>query len=329
MKKEFQTTKEKFSLGLKEIWTGLDNKEEISSKQKFIYWFFQALQIVKKSPVAFLMTILTISVTLLIFTSYLMIVGNLSNFLETSHTNLQVSVFLKDGMPEGILNTLQSAIKKIDGVDKVEHWSKNDAMNYFKEVMPENSVLLDDLDDANPLPESLEIFLKKDANTKQFLVILKKILADNRNIEQIQYDSGYASKLLKIISEFKVLSMGGLFLILIVSGFIISNTIKLSLWQQQREIEIMKFIGADYNQLRVPYMINGAIQGIFGSVLSIIIARFVFTMMKEVVVKSNLLTWGEVSLSFINFFHILCILFVGLIIGIFASYFTVKKFDEI
>ncbi len=328
MEKDFQTTKEKFSLGLKEIWKGLEYKKSTSRKEMFKYWIFQSLEIAKKTPIAFLMTIVTISVTLFVFTVYLMLIGNLNELLETSHSNLQISVFLRDGIPEGISTALKANIEKLDGVDKVEHWSKDDAMKYFKKIMPENSSILDDLGDVNPLPESLEIFLEKGSNTKHFLVILNKMLTDNRNVEQIQYDSGYASKLLKLMSEFKSLSFCGFCLIFIVSGFIISNTIKLSLWKQQREIEIMKLVGADYNQLRAPYIINGAIQGILGGILSIIMAKIILVIMKGIIVKSDLLSWAETSISFISFFNFILILFVGFGVGVIASYFTVKNFDE-
>ena len=327
--KNFQTTQEKFTLGLKEIWDQLDKISLISKKEKFLNWFLQSMEIVKKTPIVFLMTILTISVTLFIFSSYLMFVNNLDNFLSSSHSNLQVSIYLKDGIKTPEMKALNEKIKNIDSVDRVEYLSKKDAMKYFKEIMPENSAILDGLGEVNPLPASFEVYLKSESDTKSFLLKLKKLLKGNDNIDQIQYDLGYASKILEMLKEFRVLSVFGFILILIVSGFIISNTIRLSLWSQQREIEVMKLVGADFNQLRMPYIINGAVQGILGGILAIFILKIVSSIIKNVVLKSDFLVWVEKSISFITFGDCILILFLGFVIGTLASFITVKNFDEI
>lgn len=329
IEKSFQTSKEKYTLGLKDIWSELEKKVVLSNKEKFLYWVYQSAEIVKKTPIIFCMTIITISVTLFIFSSYLMFVNNLDNFLSSSHSNLQVSIFLKDSIKKSKLNTLQASIKDINEVDRLEYLSKEDAMVYFKEIMPENSAILDGLGDVNPLPASLEVYLKSGSDTKRFLVVLKKMLKDDTDIDQIQYDLGYASKILEVLKEFRILSVFGFILILLVSGFIISNTVRLSLWEQRREIEVMKLVGADYNQLRMPYIINGAVQGLLGGALAIIILSVVSSIVKKVVLKSDFLVWVEKSISFITFIDCLLILFLGLIIGMFASFFTVKNFDEI
>ena len=327
--KNFQTTQEKFTLGLKDIWDGLDKISLISKKEKFLNWFLQSMEIVKKTPIVFLMTILTISVTLFIFSSYLMFVNNLDNFLSSSHSNLQVSIYLNDGIRKTDLKTLRDNIKNIEDVDRVDYLSKKDAMKYFKEIMPENSAILDGLRDVNPLPASLEVYLKAESDTKNFLLKLKKMLKGDENIDQIQYDLGYASKILEMLKEFRVLSVFGFILILVVSGFIISNTIRLSLWSQQREIEVMKLVGADFNQLRMPYIINGAVQGILGGFFAIFILSIVSSIVKNVVLKSDFLVWIEKSISFISFGDCVLILFLGFVIGTLASFITVKNFDEI
>lgn len=329
IEKNFKTSNEKFTLGLKDIWSDLENKVPLTKKEKFLYWFMQSIEISKKTPLIFLMTILTISVTLFVFSAYLMFVNNLDNFLASSHSNLQVSVFLKDKIKKSELKELKNNINNIGDVERIDYLSKDDAMVYFREIMPENSAILDGIEDINPLPASLEVYLKSGSDTKRFLIVLKKMLKGNDNIDQIQYDLGYASKILEVLQEFRVLSFFGFILILVVSGFIISNTIRLSLWEQRREIEVMKLVGADYNQLRMPYVINGAIQGIFGGILAIIILKIVSSIIKNIVLKSDFLVWVEKSIIFISFFDCMLILFLGLIVGVLASFFTVKNFDEI
>ena len=329
IEKNFQTTNEKFTIGLKEIWEDLEKKPIVSKKEKFLYWFFQSLEIIKKTPIIFLMTILTISVSLFIFSSYLMFVNNLDNFLSSSHSNLQVSIYLKDSIKKSDLKALSENIRNIENVDRVDYLSKKAAMKYFKEIMPENSAILDGLGEANPLPASLEVYLKSESDTKNFLLKLKKMLKGDENVDQIQYDLGYASKILEMLKEFRMLSIFGFILILIVSGFIISNTIRLSLWSQQREIEVMKLVGADFNQLRMPYVINGAVQGFLGCFLAIIILSIVSSIIKNVFLKSDFLVWVEKSISFITFGDCVLILFLGFVIGTLASFITVKNFDEI
>ncbi|MGI6680517.1 MAG: cell division protein FtsX [Bdellovibrionota bacterium] len=329
IEEKFQKSNEKFTLGLKDIWKDLEKKFTITKKEKFLYWVMQSVEIAKKTPVIFLMAILTISFTLFIFSSYLMLVNNLDNFLSSSHSNLQVSIYLKDRIKGKELVKLKSDISAIKDVERIEYLSKKDAMIYFKEIMPENSAILDGLGDINPLPASLEVYLKSKSDTKHFLVALKKMLKGNRNIEEIQYDLGYASKILDVLKEFRIISILGFILILIVSGFIISSTIRLSLWAQQREIEVMKLVGADYNQLRMPYIINGGTQGLLGGVLAIFILSFVSTVIKNVVLKSDFLVWVEKSISFLTFLDCVLILFLGLLIGMLASFFTVRNFDEV
>ncbi len=143
------------------------------------------------------------------------ILNNLDNFLSSSHSNLQVSIYLKDSIKKSDLKALSENIRNIENVDRVDYLSKKAAMKYFKEIMPENSAILDGLGEANPLPASLEVYLKSESDTKNFLLKLKKMLKGDENVDQIQYDLGYASKILEMLKEFRMLSIFGFILILI------------------------------------------------------------------------------------------------------------------
>lgn len=329
IEKGFQKSKEKFSLGLKEIWKGLENKKEDSKKQIAKSMFLQSMTIAKKTPIIYAMTIVTIATCFFIFALYLLLTRNLNETLENSHKDLQISVYFKDNASNRDIKQLSSHVMQIDDVEKIEFLSKKDAMNYFKKIMPQNSSVLEGLEDEeNPFPASIEVFLKKNASKKNTVSIIKKMTKDKDFVDEIIYNSGYAKKILETIHEFRTISRIGFLLILLIAGFIIFNTIKLSMLNQQREIQIMKLIGANLFQLRMPYIINGGLQGLLGGFCSIILLYIFSLSLKAMLVKSLLLSWIENSILFLGFWDWILILFVGFLLGILSSFITVRRFDE-
>ena len=218
-----------------------------------------------------LASITSISAVLMILGIILILILSINNFvLDTTTKFDQIQVFLEDDLEDETLNVIEEVTRDNEGVVSIMFQSKEQALELFKSDWGDQAYLLEGLEDKNPLPDSYIIQVESLEYAENVVNSIKTL----DGVEEVKYDKDVIDKLIMLADYIR---FGGIIVIAVlvfVSVFIISNTIKLTVASRRREINIMKYVGATNNYIRGPFIIEGVLFGIIGAVISIIIVNF-------------------------------------------------------
>lgn len=209
-------------------------------------------------------TIMAITAMMLILGLFYVALVNVNIFTRSIEKDYNViQVYLKEGTKQEDSDAAQKQIEAMDGVEKVEFVSKDDALGTLKEKWGENAYLLDNLP-QNPLPNSFNVYVQnKDA--------ANKVAAEAKNMKQVDDVVYYQETLEKLSKASRFVEMGSLIamvFLIVVSIVIVANTIKLTVFNREKEIGIMKYLGATDSFVRAPFIWGGIIVGIISALLA-------------------------------------------------------------
>jgi cell division transport system permease protein len=213
---------------------------------------------------------------MLLFGSFLLLYINLNNWIADWGESLSISVYIEDGLGAEEKENIKSVLLELKGAEIKGFISKEKALENLRDGLGEHSGLLYGMKN-NPLPGSFEVVFQdmKDALIDPKSV--KKSLEQLDGVDEVQYSEQWIERFEGILYVFKVVGfiVGGLLCIAIL--FITSNTIKLTIYSRREEIEIYKLVGATDWFIKIPFLIEGAIQGILSGAAAFVILLIVFS----------------------------------------------------
>mgnify|MGYP006268558149 CR=1 FL=1 len=223
------------------------------------------------------------------------------------------------------LNKARTVLIKMSEVKTVTFVSRVEALKQMEKKSPELTKNLS----SNPLPDSFEVRPK---NGEDVEVIAKRLEYLKRSgqlggIEKINYGKKTAKKILQIAKVIEVVFLIGTVLLLIASALLIANTIRLSIFSRRREIEVMKLVGATNWFVRGPFMVEGLICGIGGSVLAVVLLVLGRQFALPKILPSLGTTADVKAVSFE--ITVLILLAAGLVLGMAGSGLTIRKFLKV
>lgn len=183
----------------------------------------------------------------------------------------KVVVYLEDNVSADQVNDLIDVLANDKRVKEVNYTSKQEALEIFKESFGENSDILNSVEE-DTLPASLDISLKDLSYSKE----IAGMLEGREEIEKIDYHYDLINKMINIERGVKYIGYAIVFVLFLVSVVIIHNTVKIGVSNRQREINIMKYVGASDLYIRSPFLIEGIIFGIFGALIAFAIVYNVY-----------------------------------------------------
>lgn len=268
-------------------------------------------------------SIATISACLLMFGLFFSVLFNLRSVMQSAEEGVSVTVFFQSGTTEDEILQLKVAVEERDEVSKVVYVSADEAWASFSADYLEGYA---DGFTENPLADSanLEIYLSdvsKQADLVDYLEGLEEVRTVNRSEVTADTISG-ANTLIMYASAAIIL------LLLVVSIFLISNTIAMGITTHWEEISIMKYIGATDLFVRAPYVIEGVIIGLVGTVIPLVEIYFLYNTAIDIITNKfsllmNFMTFRTVGEVYHYLLPISIILGVG--IGFVGSFVTVRK----
>jgi cell division transport system permease protein len=263
--------------------------------------------------------------SLLIFSIFLIVSVNLNKLLVNWEGKIQVVCYIKEGLSPNELHNLEGSIRELRGVRSITYVSKSDAMLLFKQFFRNQEGILEGLD-KDILPASFEIQLEEPSYTGQGIDEFVKKLGQIKGVADIQYGREWANRLSTIVHLLRwgQWIVGGILFLAI--AFIISNTIKLSIYSRKEEIEIMKLVGATNGFVKIPFLIEGLFQGVSGATLSLgllFLLYHSFIWKSGPFVKASL---GSIAFSFLPWSSIGGVLSVGVSLGLVGSYLSLTRF---
>lgn len=217
-----------------------------------------------------LASVTSISAVLMILGVVLILVLSINNVvLDTKLKFDEIEVFLKDELSSENLDAIEAEVLDYPGVLSIMFRSKEQALEIMKEEWADEAYLLEGLEE-NPLPDSY-IIKVNDIELAENLVNAVKTLD---GVEEVKYYKDVIDKLLVFAGYIRVGGIVIIGILVFVSVFIISNTIKITVSSRRREINIMKYVGATNDYIRGPFIIEGVLFGLLGAVLSIAVVYF-------------------------------------------------------
>jgi cell division transport system permease protein len=265
-----------------------------------------------------LITIGIIAISMLIFSTFTLLAYNLTNFLKIWEDKIEVIAYLKRGTPSGEVEPLLDKTRLLEGVEVVRYVSPYDAMAFMETKLGRQKNLLQGIQPA-VLPPSFEIQLKKEyrnsTKIKEVVTHLKKI----PQFEEIQYGQEWVETFSVLVHILRLTQwiLGGLLLIAVV--FITSNTLQLTISSRREEIEVMQWVGASPAFIRVPFYMEGLIQGLLGGGLAIL---FLFLVHQGLFLNlpPSMQAWlAKIPVLFLPLETIVWILLGGMVLGFFGS----------
>lgn len=230
----------------------------------FGYYIKEALKSMQRNGLMTLASISTVTLSLFILGIFLCGVVNLNNMASTLENQVQISVYLKDGLTTDQIMSVGARLKALPDLKEIQFTNKTEAMERFRERLGDQQQLVDALDGHNPLPNSYELTFTTPSAVKS----TAQIVATYPEVESSHFGQDVVDELFKIS---QVIRIGGIVLILFLAGatlFIISNTIRLTVFARRKEIGIMKYVGATNWFIRWPFLIEGMLLGLLGGIIA-------------------------------------------------------------
>lgn len=217
-----------------------------------------------------LASVSSISAVLIILGVVLILILTINNIvLETKTKFDEIQIYLEDDLSNGDYDRIENEIRDMEGVLSLVFVSKEQGLEIMKEGWEEEAYLLEGLEE-NPLQDSYIIQLLDIKYAEGIVSKLRNI----SGIEDVKYYQDIIDKLMLVANYIR---FGGIIVIgalVLVSIFIISNTIKVTVTARRREINIMKYVGATNGYIRGPFIIEGILFGLIGAAISIFLIKF-------------------------------------------------------
>ena len=184
---------------------------------------------------------------------------------------MTIVVFMNNGVTKDQINETKEKIKKMSNVEKYTFESK---LEVKKQMQAESDVfktVLDNWDDdESPLKDTFQVKVKDITKIKNTANNIKNL----DNVSVVRYGEGYIDRMVNAFTSIEKVTYGVVIALVLVTVFLIINTIKLTISARHREIEIMRVVGASNLSIKIPFIIEGMILGLFGSIIPVLVATY-------------------------------------------------------
>jgi len=213
-------------------------------------------------------SLIIIAFSFLVSGIFISLSNNLNSLADELTRNLAIVVFLEKNLTPQERETLQEKIKQSALVAQINYVTEEQALNRFEQKFPDLRPILQELG-TNPFPPSFEIALQARYSRSHLVTSFLDSLKKEKGVQEVQFNREWVER---IESFDRVIKAIGLFLtslLLLASLFIISNVIRLSVVDRQDEISLLRLVGATNNFIRFPFVLEGIILGLLGSLMAI------------------------------------------------------------
>lgn len=289
-----------------------------STKEYFIKETYKSI---RRNGFMSFASISTVAVSLLVLGMFLLIFLNTNNLAKYLESQVQVSVYMQDDADADELTGVREQLQKMPGVVKVTPVSKEQALARFKERLGDQEQLLNSLGKDNPFPNSFDVQVDSPERIKAITPLIGQL----PKVETAKFGQEVVEHLFQLT---RILRFGGVVLIIFLAMatlFIISNTIRLTVFARRKEVVIMKYVGATDWFIRWPFLLEGMTLGFFGAILASFFINSIY---------SALLDRIHATLAFLPLlppspllgYVTLFLLAAGTGIGALGSYISLRKF---
>jgi cell division transport system permease protein len=214
------------------------------------------------------MTCLTVSLSVLIFSFFYLVYLNMLSTGDQVSDDLRLVVYLEDEPGPEMQEQLRNKISQFDPVQEINFISKKEAYERFAEQLGENREVLADMP-TDFLPASIEVIPFKNLRRLSQIKLFAEYLATLPGSQKVQYGQKWVEKFYTFTQLLSIVVILSGALLLLTASFMVASTIRLTIFNRQEELELLKLVGATNNYIRTPYLLEGLMQGLLGSFLGL------------------------------------------------------------
>ena len=268
-----------------------------------------------------------ITITLLVVAFSVILSYNVEHFSESIRKDFTVVIFLKSDVSKEDIEKIKTKIEATNNVEKLTFVSKDEAISKYG-TDDTLGAYINTLDEkSNPFLDSYMLQVKDIENIKNTVDKIKKI----EGVNNVNYGEEMVDELLPVFNVINKASIMIVIALILVTAFLIGNTIKLAIFSRKREIEIMRLVGASNIAIKIPFVIEGLFIGILGSVIPIILSVYGYISLYN---HFGGKLFGSSIAKLVSptpfiYYTALILLLIGILVGMFGSYRAVKKYLKI
>ena len=270
-----------------------------------------------------LASISCITITLIVVAISIILSLNVNNFASLVEKDVTIVAFLENQITEEQKAVVKETIESLDNVESYEFTSKKD----ITEEMIESSetwknIMTNWSEEENPIQDTYQVKVK-DINK---ISKTAKEIEGIKGVSIVKYGEGMVEQLVTVFDTVRKICIGMVIALILVTAFLISNTIKITIVARKREIDIMRLVGASNINIKIPFIFEGLFLGALGSIIPIIATVIGYDTLYE---HFN----GQLFSPFIQlvkpspftFYVSLVLLVIGILVGMFGSWRAVRK----
>ncbi len=268
-----------------------------------------------------------ITITLIVVAIAIVLSDNVNNFATLVEKDVTIVTFISNEATSDDIKSLGAKIEALDNIDSVTFDSKMDIM---KEMMESsdvfNNIMSNWTEETTPIQDTYLVKVVDIEGIKNVADEIKKM----DFVTVVKYGEGMVEQLVSIFDVVRKISIGLVIALIIVTAFLIANTIKITIFSRKREIEIMRLVGASNINIKIPFIMEGLFLGIMGAIIPICVTIFGYIALYT---KFD----GQLFSPFISLITpepfvytiSLILLLIGMAVGMFGSLRAVKKYLKI
>ncbi|MCK4984564.1 MAG: permease-like cell division protein FtsX, partial [Desulfobacterales bacterium] len=282
-----------------------------------ILFFKRAIEDFRNNRLLNVVTLLTVSLSILIVSAFVLFFINTSEIMNFWKKGLRVMAYLKADIPGSELLDLRRQIQTLSGVESVMFISKDDAYKQLKAQMKRQASLFDNLD-KNPLPDAFEIRMSPSTRSWEKVEFLATQIESRDEVEEVEYGQKWLGRFTQIFDLFTLTGYAMCTIFFMAAVFIMANTIRLVIYSRRDEIEIMRLVGAAERFIKIPFYIQGLLQGALGACIGLAILFVAFLFMASNIERGFFS--GLFNIQFLSPLFLGIIILISMLVGWLGSY---------
>lgn len=279
-----------------------------------------------KSPVTSILTVLTLCTALFLLSVFLLVVENTARALRSVQKQVTMNIYLRDEAKQYEIESLAKILRSSQDVRQVVLVSKVDALHEFRGALGADGILLDGLENTNPLPASLNVYFKEGKVTAGRFESLKSELLQRPFVEQVHYNQTLLDRFSNVLEGFRLASVSGVCVMMCVTAFIIWSTIRLALYTYREELVILKLHGATRLSIAAPFILEGVLEGGLASLVALGALTVVYSVLNASILNYEELRKLGFEPGFLSESAIVLVVGSGVVLAAISSVLAVRDF---
>ena len=288
-----------------------------------IFYTRRAIKDILENRFLNVVTIITIALSVMIVSAFGLFFLNAQDMFDAWKKGVRIMVYLTPETSEAQRLDTRYRLQTIAGIQSIRFISKTDALALMKDRMQRQTSLLDNLRE-NPLPDAFEVTQVTESNSPEKIEFLAQRIEGLPSVSEVEYGQQWIERFATFFNLFKLAGYGMGAMFFMATVFIAANTIRLVLYSRREEIHIMRLVGATDNFIKVPFYLEGLIQGLFGGLIGLGALYAAFSLLGSQFEQT--LSAEMVVVRFFTMSICAAIIGGGMATGLLGCFFSLKQF---